>query len=698
MAKRGAFDDSVGQGDSAPAPEAATRRDKVGSAARASVRHGLRMVMWMPFVSSVLALPGCAESDAIEEPLAPAGLIVVASTGEASLTTTEAGGSASLTVSLASRPESVVRLALVSSNPAEGTVPVAPLEFTPESWSESRTVTVVGVGDAVADGDQPYEIVVTPESGDERYAALAPVRISARNLDDDVAGVSVTPRASLRTHELGASVAVDLVLKSEPRADVTLLVASDDVSEGRVAPATLRFTTADWSTPRAVIVTGVGEAGLDGSVGYAVALSVVSADPAYDALPLQPLSLLNEDFVVMRASQRGALDPDGAASGPVVSADGGVVAFESDATNLVPGDGNGARDVFVWTRATRALERVSVAGDGTEARGSSRHASLSADGMTVAFDSDAAGLVTGDTNGKTDVFLRRRARQETLRVSLNGARQVSGSSYEPSLSSSGDRVAFLSDAPDLAGKLAGFSDAYLRDVAAGTTLRLSVGNTKNALYARMAGDGARVAFSTIGALTPDAHPGFFDVFVREPSKSATWLASYGATGGSLSSGSGALSASGSLVAYESDADDVVPADRNGVGDVFVFDLASRITERLSVDDAGAEGNGASAHASLSGDGLLAVFESDADNLVSGDTNGTRDVFVRDRRNARTRRISLTSGGEEAQGPSTLAALSADGRWVAYVSTAANVVEGDGNGLSDVFVVRLDDALFDAPSR
>src|SRR5439155_7441870 len=104
----------------------------------------------------------------------------------------------------------------------------------------------------------------------------------------------------------------------------------------------------------------------------------------------------------------GGTQSNAASLGSALSADGRLVAFQSDATNLVVGDTNGATDVFVRDRQTGMTARVSVASDGTQANNVSSYPALSADGRFVAFQSDATNLVAGDTNGTTDVFVHDR--------------------------------------------------------------------------------------------------------------------------------------------------------------------------------------------------------------------------------------------------------------------------------------------------
>lgn len=210
--------------------------------------------------------------------------------------TTEAGGTATFTVVLASEPTADVMVALASSDPSEGVTSATTLTFTAGTWAVPQTVTVTGQDDAVDDGDVAYAVTFgATTSADPGYAALTPADLAARNLDDDAAGITLAP-AGLTTTEAGGTTTFTLVLDSEPTADVTIALVSDDPGEGAVDPATLTFTPADWATPQPVTVTGVDDAFVDGDVAYAVAfVGATSADPGYAGRKPPPLALTNQD-------------------------------------------------------------------------------------------------------------------------------------------------------------------------------------------------------------------------------------------------------------------------------------------------------------------------------------------------------------------------------------------------------------------
>jgi hypothetical protein len=146
----------------------------------------------------------------------------------------------------------------------------------------------------------------------------------------------------------------------------------------------------------------------------------------------------------------------------------------------------------------------------------------------------------------------------------------------------------------------------------------------------------------------------------------------------------AISADGRFVAFDSDSSILIFGDVNFVFDVFVHDRMTNTTRRVSVDDSGAEASGLSQRASISADGRYVVFHSEASDLVAGDTNGASDVIVHDRRSGATTRISITNDSAEGDGDSLRPAISADGRIVAFDSSATNLVGGDTNRFSDVF--------------
>jgi Tol biopolymer transport system component len=340
---------------------------------------------------------------------------------------------------------------------------------------------------------------------------------------------------------------------------------------------------------------------------------------------------------VDRVSVKASDAIGGSSQRPSISADSRYIAFDSFAPNLVAGDNNDDYDAFVHDRRTGTTTLVSVDSEGTQGNGASGDVSISGDGRYIAFDSAASNLVPGDVNSVPDVFVHDRMTSATTLVSVDDAGgQGDTDSVLPSISADGRFVVFESHATNLVAGHTGFTkDVFLHDRKTGRTTLVSV-------------DGhGRQANGT--------------------------------------SANASISADGRFIAFESDASNLVPGDSNQAVDVFVHDRKTGATERVSIDSAGVPGNNDSEGASLSADGRYVVFDSDASNLVAGDTNNVKDVFLHDRRTGRTSRVSVSDTGAQTNRGSDGQAISDDGNYVAFSSEASNLVPGDVNPRRDVFV-------------
>jgi len=197
-----------------------------------------------------------------------------------------------------------------------------------------------------------------------------------------------------------------------------------------------------------------------------------------------------------------------------------------------------------------------------------------------------------------------------------------------------------------------------------------------------------VAFSSVASnLVPGDTNDDWDVFVRDRVDRVTRRVSVGPGGGQANCGSvePAISRGGRYVAFDSSASNLVPGDTNHESDVFVRDRVDRVTRRVSIGPGGHQANRNSGAPAISPGGRYVAFHSSASNLVPGDTNNAFDVFVRDRGDRVTRRVSIGPGGRQANSHSFDPAISADGRHVAFGSDASNLVPGDTNNALDVFV-------------
>src|SRR3990172_7658500 len=339
-----------------------------------------------------------------------------------------------------------------------------------------------------------------------------------------------------------------------------------------------------------------------------------------------------------RVSVDGAGIERNAFSGyPAISADGRFVAFSSDATNLVSGDTNLASDIFVRDRQTGSTERVSVDGAGSQANGSSYEPAISADGRFVGFSSMASNLVPGDTNGTRDIFVHDRQTGATERANVDSAgSEANAAAFFPAISGDGRFVAFSSDAGNLVPADAnGTTDIFVRDRQAGTTERASLnsaGSEGNGASdeSAVSSDGRFVTFRSLSSnLVAGDTNSVHDVFLHDPQTGTTDRMSVDSAGaqGNATSRVPPVSGDGRFVAFRSLASNLVAADTNGAIDVFVADSQTGITVRVSVDSAGSQGNGPSDDPAVSGDGRLIAFHSSAGNLVAADMKATPDALL-----------------------------------------------------------------------
>jgi hypothetical protein len=425
------------------------------------------------------------------------------------------------------------------------------------------------------------------------------------------------------------------------------------------------------------------------------------------SLPTLPLAIAGlvflstlSDGASAQTTERASVGSFGEANegsaAAAISADGRFVAFASAASNLVSGDTNNWTDIFVRDLQTGITERVSVDSNGIEGRFASFAPLISADGRFVTFDSSSPNLVPGDTNWKYDVFVHDRLMHTTERVSVSSnGDEADFNCKQTSISADGRYVTFYSRSRTLViGPSGGTEHIFLHDRKTHVTELITVDPMGDpaggpAYSSVISPDGRYVAFQSWGKnLIPNDNNFTSDVFVRDRMLGITEivsLSSSGSPGDFASGGRPAISADGRFVAFQSEATILVPGDNNGQRDIFIHDRELHTTERVSLDSLGSEVNGGSSGPYLSADARYVTFQSLASNLVAGDSNLVYDIFVRDRLTGTTQRVSLDSNGIEGNDGSTNPSISANGQFVAFDSNASNLVSGDTNGFSDVFV-------------
>jgi Tol biopolymer transport system component len=391
---------------------------------------------------------------------------------------------------------------------------------------------------------------------------------------------------------------------------------------------------------------------------------------------------------------------DGPSGFPSISADGQYVVFQSSASNLVPGDTNGQPDIFVRDRAAGTTERVSVGSGEEQGNGPSfdyyAHGQISADGRFVVFDSLASNLVPQSRSAHSNVFLRDRLSGTTRLISQAATgEEADGDSSASEISADSNYIAFVSSATNLVpGDTNGVPDAFVRNLATGDIHRVSVSSGGSQQNNGMLDDvaisahGGNVAFTSYASnLVPGDHNAAPDIYVREANGHTRRVSvSSDETGGDKKSGFPTISTHGRYIAFQSSASNQVPHDTNQNPDIFVRDLATGTTSRVSVTSDGAQANGGGVLPSISGDGRYIAFLSESSNLTDDPVTPHFHVYVRDRVRGVTSRVSMTRSGAPAERGDSHVAISRDGRHIAFSSFATLLlVANDTNQLRDVFV-------------
>lgn len=351
--------------------------------------------------------------------------------------------------------------------------------------------------------------------------------------------------------------------------------------------------------------------------------------------------------------------------------------------------------------------RVSVGMNGAQPNSGSGFADITADGRYIAFSSFATNLVQVDTNGRQDVFVYdRQTRQNTLvSVSSAGTQSAQYEAGSPSISANGRWVAFVSgERTFLAPGITNVGpNIFVRDLLTGETTAVSVahdGTTESpreSFAPAISGDGRYVAFaSNASNLVANDTNNSYDIFVHDRETGVATRVSV-TTGGAQANGNSwepAISADGRFVAFSSDATNLAGDDTNGVLDIFVYDRQTGTTTRVSIASDGTQAENRSADPSLSADGRYIAFVSQANNLVENDvchgSGSCEDVFVHDRQTGQTGLASKASDGSKSAYPSWNGEISADGYRVVFESSAWDLVDGDTNGVPDIFVHDLRD--------
>lgn len=519
----------------------------------------------------------------------------------------------------------------------------------------------------------------TPEPDIDATESAPPYFIFTTAPDSQVGGVSFAVTAQVFNGDgspvTSAFNGVSLV--SNGVAFASIPASQNTGTDGVVTFSGLTYPAEASGTATLVVdATGVNSA-TSGSIAVTMA-------PTTPVTPMGFLDLITQET----ADELGRAD---------LTPDARFVAYSDSAAQL-PADTNGTNDVYVFDRTNDTVERVSVDGSGTQGDGPSFDPAISSDGRFVAFSSEAGNLVPNDNNASTDVFVYDRTNDSIERVSVDSSEQAgNGSSFRASISGDGRYVAFTSRASNLVtGDTNARSDIFLRDRTAGTTVRISVDPNPGEGNGQGNGDSDGPVISTNGrfvAFTSEASnfvsgdTATGDVFVVDLMNSTIEKASLAGGGGNLTSGSvgnPAISSDGRFVAFGHGSGELVSGDTNGNVDIFVRDRQSNTTERVSLGSGGEEPDEHCGDLDISDDGRFVVFATRAGNLVTGDTNDSDDIFLRDRQNQSTTAVSVVPGQSIPVGGFE-PRISGSGGAIA-LGTSGALVSSDTNGGRDLYVV------------
>ncbi|MDQ4095521.1 MAG: hypothetical protein M3174_04850 [Actinomycetota bacterium] len=374
-----------------------------------------------------------------------------------------------------------------------------------------------------------------------------------------------------------------------------------------------------------------------------------------------------------------------------LSNDANIAAFKSD-SSLVAGDSNGFGDIYVRNRTAGTTRRVSIASDGTEGNGLSYSPAISGNGRFVAFISAASTLVSDDGNDVDDVFVHDLQTERTRRVSIasNGEEGSESVGDQPDLSRSGRFVVFhtrsqLSPADDNADH-----DVYVRDRKTQSTRLLSVTsdgdpvNDGDSMYPQISEEGRFVVFQSDSEDLVAGNNGVTDIFLHDRRTGETRIVSTRPNGRLAAAASSypQISGDGTIVTFDSGAQ-LVPGDNNAFRDIYMRNMDTGQTRLVTRDRNGGPTNEFSEYSSISPNGRMIGFYSQATDLVADDPPSAYSAYVYDRKTKRIVMLDRSSSGAPGDGLSYVTGVSGNGRFV-LISTESALVGTDDNDVSDIY--------------
>ena len=624
------------------------------------------------------------------------GLAIGVDAGQTAITTTVSGISGTATLTVTPAVVTTIHVTPPDASIAAGTTQqfAATANFSDgsnqdvtstASWTSSdpgkATINAAGLGPAVAPGDTTITATFDGEIGQATLSVTSAV----------ITSISVAPQSAQVIEEGKQQFAATAHLSDGTTQDVTNIAywISESLNVATISSTGLATGIDPGNSQiKATIGTTSGSTNLE---VLALALLSLEIAPADQVVGLgRQLSYTSNGHFNDTSTRNISSQTNFTSLTPLLASfQDNILTGLSEGLLTVQGSSEGKTDQ-TQVRVVPLTQRISISDAGAETNTRNYRSDLSGDGRYVVFQSFASNLVTGDTNGAEDIFLADRLTGHLTRVSLTSSgQQANGSCEDGHVSDDGNFVAFASSADNLAPSGHG---VFLRDLTTGTMYHASRGRfgalNSNGGIVRMNPNGRFVVFQSDSRdLVADDTNGHNDVFLYDRTDDSIHRVSLGQGGvqGNEKSFRGSPSGDGRYVVFSSLADNLVPGDTNGFMDVFVLDRTTGNVERVSVGTGGVQSNGPSDYADISADGRFVVYESQADNLVPGDTNTTYDIFLYDRQTGQVDRISTDINGIEANGASLSPSVSDNGRYVGFQSQATNLVADDTNGWTDIFV-------------
>ncbi|PTQ87907.1 beta strand repeat-containing protein, partial [Agitococcus lubricus] len=409
--------------------------------------------------------------------------------------------------------------------------------------------------------------------------------------------------------------------------------------------------------------------------------------------------VIEENSIVRLSLSSTQAQANGASQNATFSVDGTKVVFTSTANNLVAGDTNNVADIFIKDLVTGVVSCVSRDASGNQANGASQNATFSADGTKIIFTSTANNLVAGDTNNVADIFIKDLVTGVVSCVSRDASgNQANGASQNATFSVDGTKVIFTSTANNLvSGDTNSASDIFVKDLQTGIVTRLTTNSQGiqadgDTYEYNLSADGKKITFSSYASNLINGDTNFsFDIFVKDLQTGLVSRVSTSTNGtqANYESYRPIFAPDGQKVLFQSAASNLIVGDNNNALDYFVKDLNTGELICVTRNVTGQIANGESQYAIFSKDGKKIIFDSYASNLVSGDTNSTSDIFVKNLENGDVIRINLANN-VQLNNQSIMPVLSNDGGKLLFTSSATNLVAGDSNNASDIFIIDLND--------